>query len=259
MRAALLALCLLLAACAAPAPGVQPESPLWAVSPLTARPAVQRYRVALPIVEGQNYTAHCTALDTWAATGSVAAQLATVGEGECFHVWWTPTPLPDGLWPACRSVSECEALDVARIARERPGATVLLLNEPNNPDIAGGGWPVAPDVAAGRLRNVVARLRQSGLAAACCGLYFDASDSLGGVRWWRAYVAAGGRSDVRHYHVFGLTRQDAIATRAKAERAMPPPWIVSESGWTCAVAQVVNGIDSARYHAAFVLHSARCE
>ena len=185
--------------------------------------------------------------------------MASAGEGECFHVWFTPTPLPDGLWAACRSVEECEGLDVARIARERPGAIVLLLNEPNNPDYSGGGWPVAPDVAARRLDKVILRLRGAGLRGACCGLYVDKSDSLRAVDWWRAYASAGGKSDSRHYHIFGITASDAAAARARAERAMPAPYVISESGWNCAVSQYVQGIESPRYAAVFSLRSAgRC-
>ena len=257
MRRALLALCLVLAGCAAPGQPESPLSPLGAgafVSPLNR---AARYRVALPLVEGQGYTAHCVALDTWA--GSVEAQLASAGEGECFHVWFTPTPLPDGLWAACRSVEECERLDIERIARERPGATVLLLNEPNNSDTAGGGWPVSPATAAARLRPVADKLRAAGLRVACCGLYFDKSDSLSGRAWWVAYTAAGGLSDLRHYHIFGRTADDAEAARRLAERAMPPPWIISESGWCRGVADYVQGIESPRYAAVFSLRSAgRC-
>ena len=133
----LVAALLILAACA---PSPVPLSPLGAgafVSPVTVPTRAARYRVALPIVEGVGFTQHCVALDTWA--GNVAGQINSLGEGECFHVWFTPTPLPVGLWAACRSVAECERLDVAGILRARPGAIFLLLNEPQNPDVAGGG------------------------------------------------------------------------------------------------------------------------
>lgn len=246
VRRALLALALLVAGYAAPP--APPDSPLQLPQPVSP--------LYLPVVDGPGATAQCWALDTWA--GSVEAQIASLPEGGCGHVWWTPRPLPEGFWPACRSVAECEGLDIERIARERPGATVLLLNEPNNPDVQGGGWPVDPRTAAIRLAVLVGELRGAGLRAACCGLYVDRSDALGAATWWKAYAAAGGLSDVRHYHIFGLTAQDAAAAKGLAEKAMPGPWIVSEAGFCRRVADYVQRIDSPHYIAVFTLASAGC-
>lgn len=246
--AALFALALLvLAGCIAP--GLRAESPLQAPSPLPTP-----LRVWLPLAEGGGWTRHCWALDTGA---DWRASVALLGEGECGHLWWWGAGMPANIIPACRSVAECERLDAAAIAATAPGATVLLLNEPNNPDTAGGGWPVGAGEAARRLGPVVDRLRAAGLKAACCGLYLDAADSLGAAAWWAGYVAAGGQSDVRHYHIFGRSAQDAAAARARAEKAMPGPWIVSESGWCNAVRQYVHGIDAPQVPATFALWSSR--
>jgi len=255
MRLALLCLCLVLAACAAP--GVQPESPLWAVSPLPMR--ADRYRVALPLVEGQGWTAHCVALDTWG--GSVPAQLATLPEWGCGHIWWSPNPLPDGLWPACRSVAECQRLDVAGILRARPGATFLLLNEPQNPDTAGGGWPVAPEVAARELRGVIADIRAWGGKAACCGLLMTPNDRSA-ANWWGRFVAAGGTKGLAatHYHIFADSATGAAQVKQRAEALFSGPLIVSESGFCRGVADFVRRIESPRYIAVFTLWSAgRCK
>lgn len=242
----LLVLGLVLAGCVAVA---RSESPMQAPSPLPTP-----VRVYVPLVAGGGYTRHCWAMDTgqdWRTS------VAMLGEGECGHLWWWGYGMPAAIWPACRSVAECEALDAAAIARTAPGATVLLLNEPNNADTAGGGWPVDAATAARRLRPVVERLHAAGLKAACCGLLVDATDSLHAAAWWAAYVAAGGASDVRHYHIFGNTAQDAARARGKAEKVMPGPWIVSEAGWCRRIREYVHGIDAPQYGMTAALWSSR--
>lgn len=192
------------------------------------------------------WTRHCWALDTWA--GSVEEQLATLPEGACGHVWhWRPG-YP--TLPACRSVEECAALDVDALAREQPESVVYLLNEPNNPDIEGGGWPVDAATAARELAPVVARLDAAGLTPACCGLYFDRADALDGTGWWEEFTAAGGTQGVAvaHYHIFGLSVWDAMSARRHAEAALGPGLLaVSEAGWCAALKEYVHGIDSPRY------------
>lgn len=238
-------LAFMLCACA---PLAQPASPPAAPAPV--------HRTHLPLVVVEGHTRACHALDTWA--GSAVEQFATLGEGECGHVWWTPLPLPEGFWAACRSIAECEALDTRAIARARPGSTVLLLNEPNNSDVQGGGWPVEPQVAAQRLRPVIAALHAHGLKAACCGLYLDSTDWLNAEGWMADYRAAGGRLDLVHYHVFGRTADDARRIMRTAERLWPGRLIVSEAGWCEAVKDVVRQVDSPRYPAVFTLARQHC-
>lgn len=241
-----------LAGCAGAQPAAAPVSPL---APGQRTPASRAW---LPLVMGRGHTAQCWALDGWQGEPP-AVQAGRAGEGGCGHIWWTPSPLPEGMWPACRSVEECERLNAQAIAKARPGGVVLLLNEPNNPDTAGGGWPISPATAAKRLALVVERLHAAGLKAACCGLYFDARDTLGAADWWKRYTAAGGLSDLRHYHIFGRTAGDAAAARARAARAMPGPWVISEAGWCESVKQALRRIEDRRYPAVFVLRAWHCK
>lgn len=245
----LAAVCVVLLAACAPVPP-QLDSPLFLPQP--------RRAAYLPLVQVEGYTRKCRALDTWQATGSVAAQIATLPEGGCGHIWWTPMPLPEGLWPACRSVRECEALDGAALAAQRPGAVVLLLNEPNNSDTVGGGWPETPERAAERLAAVVDRMHAAGLKAACCGVYVARTDPLGGAAWMERYFAAGGRADAVHYHVFGRTASDARRVMRRAEALWPGPLIVSEAGWCEQVKRAVEATDGPRYLAVFTLATVHC-
>lgn len=236
------------------------------VSPLSRS---ARFTSHLPLVEGQNYTAHCTALDTYTPTGGVPGQLNSLPEGSCGHVWWTPLPLPENIWASCRTIAECQALVIpsritgvsplSQILQKRPGATIMLLNEPNNPDTANGGWPTDPASAARLLRPVVQAIRAGGGKASCCSVYLDPTDSLRGVDWMRRYTAAGGQRDITGYHVFTRTEREARSIMATAEAAWNGPLLISEAGWGCPVTRAVQAKDSPRYVAVFTLHSARCK
>lgn len=245
----LVALCAVLVGCAPILPQPQPPSPLFVPQ--------ARHAAYLPLVAVEGWTRKCKALDTWA--GDVAAQIATLPEGGCGHIWWSPDPLPEGMWSACRSVEECAGLLRRTRAGGGLGPVVLLLNEPNNPDTAGGGWPVSPERAALELRPVVEALRAAGVAAACCGVYMDSLDSLDGAGWMEAYRKAGGALDVTHYHVFGRTAAEARRIMRRAEAEFAGPLVVSEAGWCESVKRAVEAVDTPRVLAVFTLARKHCE
>ena len=133
-----------------------------------------------------------------------------------------------------------------------------LLNEPQNPDVAGGGWPVAPEVAAQRLKPVIAAIRKAGGKVACCNLLMYPGDTSA-ADWWARWIKAGGTQDIISYHIFARSTAGAAQVKQRAEALFPGPLIISESGFCRPVADYVRRIESPRYAAVFTLRSAdRC-
>ena len=249
---ALLALCLLLAACAAPGP--QPESPLWAVSPLPTRATPGR--VHLPLVSRGGWTLHGYAMDA-VADWRTADWQAEAAEASLWHVWWYG-PGMKGL-PACRSLAECGALNPATVARYSAHRYILIGNEFNNEDTAGGGWPETPSAAAAYLKANAPAWRAQGFQIVCCNLYLGPRNYTAET-WWAAFKRAGGMAhvDVCGAHIFGQSRADAVAVKRRIDAmcgAMPKA--ITESGWGAEVGRFVQGINERGYVFALSLWSAK--